>query len=77
MSSNSRWFLDTQHSFSCKAEHELMFNNVDILDNSFDCLNYKSSGIVFIELLITVFILTISSCLFINSTVVAQWGQLY
>ena len=22
MSSNSRWFLDTQHSFSFKAEHE-------------------------------------------------------
>ena len=23
MSSNSRWFLDTQHSFSFKAEHEI------------------------------------------------------
>ena len=38
MSLNSKWFLDTQHSFSFKAEHEIIKDRFIPLDYSYSTL---------------------------------------
>ena len=41
MSSNSRWFLDTQHSFSFKAQHEILLFTQNFNKSIYTALNYR------------------------------------